>query len=56
MPSPVNDPSTYFERHPIRITSSLNCLAVELWNREMGIVKIEKPSSEEVEEAEHDDK
>jgi hypothetical protein len=53
MSSPENDPSTYFKRHPVRIASSRNCLAVELWNRELGISTLEKPDLEKAEEEEH---
>ena len=48
MPAPKNDPSDYFERHPVRIVSALNPLGVEIWNREMGIVPgTLKPSADE---------
>ena len=28
---------TYFERHPIRIVSSLNALGIDIWNREVAL-------------------
>jgi hypothetical protein len=39
-----SDLSTYFDRHPVRIASSLNSLGVELWNQEMDILS--RPTTE----------
>lgn len=33
----IDWPRTYFERHPIRIASSLNALGIDIWNREVAL-------------------